>query len=63
VLNCYGHWFDEALVEVSLQGKYWIIEMSYPGSTGYPPAIWLRLSDYPKPDGCRATCQGVYGRR
>ena len=30
VLDSYGRWFDEALVEISLVGKYWIIEVSYP---------------------------------
>jgi hypothetical protein len=33
VLDSYGRWFDEALVEISLIGKYWIIEVSYPFST------------------------------
>jgi hypothetical protein len=39
VLNCYNRWFDEALVEISLQGKYWIIEVSYPFSRACPPAL------------------------
>jgi hypothetical protein len=31
-MNCYGRWFGDAVVYVSMEDEYWIVEVSYPGS-------------------------------